>query len=260
MKAKAKVYMFLLVTVITGQVSAQKARNKADYIKTIQQFYNCLLSDKTVTIKETKIFFDWEIVAENEAYLFEKGCEQRHIKDKDCDKQFEKHFYDTPNPISVYFLKIKEQVWSFTQGTDKTDVTRRLQDSSILIDVVDPSYVLIKIPFPDRRFVHFMMNKYPDEPATISDIYLPNGTSFSNKIYPQEKRYLKLSGKINDPDGYINVRKSPDAKSPIVGKIKAGKKFVYMPTSESFCWKVQKEDTPSVTGYVYYDRVIPYRK
>ncbi len=196
-----------------------------------------------------------------EQYLFAENCKRKHVSDKDCGELFSKYFDDAKSE-SLFFLKIKEQKSNLSQGLNEADIIKLLQDSTTIVNDGAPSSVLMKICFSNKKYVHFSMNKIAKEPINVVDIFLPDGSSIFNKIDPKDMNYfLKIPGKIDDPDGYINVRKEASSQSPIIGTIKKGEKFYYTPNSNTNWWKVEKKsqlsDKSLVKGYVYYDRISP---
>jgi hypothetical protein len=247
-----------LISLSFVYTSAQnKQRAREEYVKVVKDFYNGIYSSQKVSVKETMNFFNGEWVAEMEEYLFFEDCE-KNKKRNDCDELFQQLYYrGSQPPPSLFFAKIKEQKAELTQGLKTLQIAHLLDSCSVLIDDNCPDCILLFLPFPNGGFIYFSMNKYVDEPITINNIYLKDGSSFYNKIYSEQKGYLKRFGIVNDPDGYTNIRKGPGTDNPITGLIKTGESFYYIPNANTKWWLVQKIDTPSVAGYVYYDRIAP---
>jgi hypothetical protein len=259
---KYKITSIFLLILIAQAAFGQNIKTKNDYLNHLQKFYNLLLLDRSVTIKECSSVFDWYAYAEYEEYLFDNNCKKKRLSDFECRQAFAKRYANAgqSNTASLYFLIIKEQFAKTTGGLGTNEITNIIQDSSELIDFGAPSAVFVKIAFPQRNTVYFLMNKYADEPQDIGNIFLPDGSSVFNKIYPAIKQYLDIDGRINDPDGFVNVREEPDAKAPIIGVLKKGDEFSYYPNSGQLWWKVVKKSSPGITGYVFSDRVIPNKK
>jgi hypothetical protein len=77
---------------------------------------------------------------------------------------------------------------------------------------------------------------------------------YSEHVYSPEGELLTgNTGIINDPDGYVNVRKERDAKSEIICRILQNEKFLYWPASHSNWWSVKTKDGKS--GYVHKSRI-----
>ena len=60
-----------------------------------------------------------------------------------------------------------------------------------------------------------------------------------------QQRYI---GQINDPDGYTNIRKSPNSKAEIIGKLLKNEYFFY--TENSSDW-YEVSTQRKVQGFVY---------
>lgn len=72
---------------------------------------------------------------------------------------------------------------------------------------------------------------------------------FIGKIFAQEN--LKI-GKINDPDGYTNIRKEADKKSQIIGKILKDEYFFYEEHNPNW-YNITKQNR--IKGFVHKSRV-----
>jgi hypothetical protein len=60
-------------------------------------------------------------------------------------------------------------------------------------------------------------------------------------------------GIINDPDGYVNIRKEMNAKSPVLGIIVENEIFNYWEVPNSNWWIVETQN--GIRGYVYSNRI-----
>lgn len=266
----------ILIFLFFASASAQnKERTKETYIQVIKDFYEKIYSPKRVHVKDAIRFFGIEMAAEMESYFFEKECEKYKKKPDECTQNFHQIYgwdiesieLKSATAPSVFFEALKKQKLKLTQGLDKSQIMRLLDSSSEFIDENEPDYVLILLPFPNGEFICFVMNKYVDEPIFIGNIYLGNCNSLFDEISVDvdNEDYFRLFGIVNDSDGYVNIRKSPDMNSPVVGMIKKGEDFFFTPNVHSKWWFVQKLDAPGpssiyvpiVEGYVYYDRISP---
>jgi hypothetical protein len=63
-------------------------------------------------------------------------------------------------------------------------------------------------------------------------------------------------GIINDPDGYVNIRKEQNAKSEILGQIKKNEVFHYWELPANWC---VVETKTGLRGFIYKDRIKEYR-
>lgn len=60
------------------------------------------------------------------------------------------------------------------------------------------------------------------------------------------------TGLVQDPDGYVNIRKEQNTRSEILGRITTGESFLYWELPENW-YVVQTRD--NIRGYVYKDRI-----
>jgi hypothetical protein len=68
--------------------------------------------------------------------------------------------------------------------------------------------------------------------------------------------YGTPNGVIDDPDGYVNLRKEKKADSPIIAKVKKDKPFEFQCTQNATWCKVKL--TSGVTGWMHYSRIKLY--
>ena len=63
-------------------------------------------------------------------------------------------------------------------------------------------------------------------------------------------------GRIDDPDGFTNVRKGPSVKSDVVMTMREGIKFLFEPSPTTSWWKLYADQNPPVfRGYIHKSRV-----
>jgi hypothetical protein len=78
-----------------------------------------------------------------------------------------------------------------------------------------------------------------------------NSKSYRNDICNLLK-YMYLLNKIQDPDGYTNLRKERNTQSEVLQQIKSGEKIEVL-NNEGSWWLVKTKEGKQ--GYVYYDRI-----
>ena len=66
---------------------------------------------------------------------------------------------------------------------------------------------------------------------------------------------LKFPAIINDPDGYVNIRKEPNVKSEIVAKIKLNELFFYTLMPKTDWYPVYYDDDGPCIGYIHKSRI-----
>ena len=120
---------------------------------------------------------------------------------------------------------------------------------------------ILELKFNDGSSLYYeLWSDYAGENENTYDyeivqIYDTEGESLAAK-----GDYLKCGAGINDPDGYVNVRSKKSAKSKVVTQITKDQIFLYTPSSKSNWWKVYLKDGGKCVGYVYKDKILPYRK
>jgi len=65
----------------------------------------------------------------------------------------------------------------------------------------------------------------------------------------------QLIAYINDPDGYTNIRKLPEAGSEILGRFEMGDEFYFFPSARENWWRVSAH---SISGFMHKSRILPY--
>lgn len=81
-----------------------------------------------------------------------------------------------------------------------------------------------------------------------------------NETVPREYQgfaeVTKYRGVIDDPDGYVNLRKEPQPDAPVVTKVKAGEPFSFQrKENETWC---EVKLSSGVTGWMHYSRIKLY--
>lgn len=249
------IILFFLITVISINCKGQTNKRTKEYYNKVLEFYNCL--DRSfVSLKKTSELFGHGTLV-TEEFLFFQKCEKQY-NDAYCNEEFEKrkdHPEKYNSKIFQVFRKMKNQ---FLQG--EKDSIHSIVFRSSLYDGPGPSSVGLDVKFPNGNVVYFYLDKYTDEPVSITNIYLTSGESAFDALgaYRDKKDFLRRMGIINDSDGYTNIRKAPSGKAPIVGRFVKDAIFYYTPTSKSSWWPVYKNDYQKSVGYIYKNRILRY--
>ncbi len=105
----------------------------------------------------------------------------------------------------------------------------------------------------------FVYDMYPEWRKKLQEknyYNLKNLTEYSEKFYDEDKqRQHKVGWEeaiINDPDGYINIHKDPNAKSEVIFKIYKDQTFLVFVVDNKDWWSV---DYKSQRGYIHKSRV-----
>lgn len=241
-----KITLFIAFVFVSFYLQAQ-SRTKQTYVDFINEFFNYLYLKPKVTVKEAETLLGENGVMEFEEYLFEKQCANGKQDSVACNNEFERIYSKGNTPTSLLFGKIKQELLSEIKINDHLP---QIVCSPILLT---NDRVVFKVSLDRNKFIYITLNSYSDENIYITNIYLANGSSIYNKIDTDINYYLELPGIINDKDGYVNIRESPNAKAKIVGTIKVGERFYYIPYNSS--WVKVKMSHSNLGGYIYYNRI-----
>lgn len=257
---------FLVILLLTIPIFAlsQPSHGEEAYKNFIRKFYYHLTEDDTVTVREATILFGMGAL-EDESYLFNAICDNN--PNQAICKERGIYGHEWGDFASIFFSELKTNKNRFTQGyNEKMDSI--IECCAEIYDEGSSGTIAIDIYFPDGKTVYFLMNRYPDEPIYIENIYFEDGI-YAFSLYDtkyitntQEEidtstKYLKRLAIINDPDGYTNVRKGKGSEYPIVGKIAADEVFIFTPNYNMKWWKVRNKDD-SIEGYMHKSRIVPF--
>jgi len=255
--------ILIILIFLSTQIKAQPSHGKDAYINFIQKFYYHLLKDDAVTVREFTELFGINAI-EDESYLFNLICDENPNNDVCKERGVNSIANEWGDYESIFFREIKKLQNRFTQGYVK-DIDSIIQHCSKIYDEGSVSSIALDIYFPNGKEIAFIMNRYPDEPISIENIYLADGIYFyynfgiekdKDKFNP-EIIYLQRLAIINDPDGYTNVREGKGAEYPIVGKIVTNEVFMFTPNYYEDWWKVSNKDE-TVVGYMHKSRIVPF--
>lgn len=245
--------------------NSQPSHAKNEYINFINKFYFHLLKDDTVTVKEYIELFSIYAI-ENEAYLFNAICDRNPENTVCKERGINSLANEWGNYSSLVFNELKEFKNHFTQGyDDKMDSI--IKCCAKFYDEGSVSSIALDVTFPNGQTVYFYLNRYPDEPISIINIYLEDGvyfyTFFDKYITkPEEKgdtstKYLKRMAIINEFTAYVQIRKGKGNEYPVVGEINKNEMFYFTPSFYNEWWKVKNIDG-SIEGYLQKEKIIPF--
>jgi len=252
--------IFILIGIFSYlTVNCQESHSDKEYAVFLENFYFHLIEDTLVTIEENIELFGITIL-EDEEYIYLENCKKWYSETECIEKartRFESSSFNKEE--SLYFKELKNLKSNFTQGRTWDTIQLFVKKH----DELNESAIGFDIVFPNGKVIYFYLNRYPDEPIEITNLYLEDGMSVNYHIavdkseFNLDYAYLKRKGIINDPDGYVNVRKGESEKSPIVGKIVTDEVFLFTPNYCSDWWKV-KSANGSIDGYMHKSRITPY--
>lgn len=245
-------------------VEAQPSHSKKEYVNFVKNFYRHLTEDDTVTVSEfTELFSHWSI--EYEGTLFGLICETNPNHPICNERGLRSLASGWSDQESIFFSHIKEYKTNFNPDHND-DIYEYISREAKISDDNDVSYISLDLTFSNGKTIYFILNRYPDEPIHIINIYLEDGIEIfriydsylakSKQNWETSSRFLERYGHINDPDGYTNVRAGKGIDYPIIGKIKKREIFIYTPNYYENWWKV-KIGPNHKEGYVHKSRIIP---
>jgi len=251
--------IIVLLTFISIQINAQPSHREDAYIEFIKKFYYHLLEDDTVTVRECTELLGLSSL-EAEIYLFNFNCDRNPDKEQCKERGVNSLANEWGSYSSMVFQKLRKIESRFMIDTYE-GMDSIIRDCGNFYDEGKVSSIAFDIRFFNGKAIYFYLNRYPDEPITILNIYFEDGSSIYNYLHEGaegvSKNYLQRLAIINDPDGYTNVRKDKGSEYPIVGKIAANEVFIFTPNYYEDWWKVRNKDG-SVEGYMHKSRIVPF--
>lgn len=254
-----KAFILLLIGLVCSlSLFGQSLHTQEDYVAFLKDFYFHITNDTLVTLEESVRLFGITILEDEEA-LFLKKCKKNRTTTNCIELAGRKFANSKGEEKSLYFDELKKISHVFTQ--DKAWDTIQLFIRKY--DELYESTIGFDIVFPNSKVIYFYLNRYPDESIEITNLYLEDGASIDYHLAADKSDfnldyvYLKRKGIINDPDGYVNVRKGEGVKCPIVGKVMTDEVFLFTPNYYSDWWKVQSLDG-SIEGYMHKSRITPF--
>jgi len=253
MKKSAFVILLFLLSFRTGYAQNNIGKSPAAYKNAVKGFYK-LLFNKKVTIGEFSKFYFREGVGLETDIIICDSLKLNHIQA--VNEKVRSSIQNSLNDKSVSFLMsvIRKHLSDLTKGLSLSQINR-LIDNAKTYNQGDFMIDFLEISFPNSQSVFFSFNT--DTPVQLIDVYLSNGRSLESaycEYLYQDK--LVFAGSINDPDGFVNIRKEPSLKSPVTRKILDGEVFYYIPDTTSEWWPIEKNDM--TIGYIHKSRVKNY--
>ena len=217
----------------------------------VNRFYEYLVSQDSVTIKDYYDLFG-SYALEEEEYKFFKRCEEQG--ERNCDQLANEVFGNIANFESIMFSEIRQLKNQLLPTT--IEVGKVISNSSIFETGI-PGIVEVVLSFPNSMNVYFHLSVYEGEATKIQDIFTSNGQSIFNSLETRGNKVLKRIAIVNDPDGYTNIREWQGVDAPIIGKVLEGNLFFYIPNSKSDWCKVQLINSCK-WGYMHKSRITFY--
>ncbi len=257
-------YIFILLLLVPAFSFSQPSHGEEAYRNFIRKFYYHLLEDDTVTVREATTLFE-ATALEYESYLFNAICDNN--PNQAVCKERGIYGHEWGNFASIFFSELKANKNRFTQGYDEK-MDSIIDCCAEIYDEGSSGSIAIDLHFPNGTTIYFVLNRYPDEPIWIGEIYFENGSSFfviyDKYVREEDKgdtstKYLTRLAIINDPDGYTNVRDKEGQEAQVIGKIRKDQLFYYTPNYYSNWWRI-KSIEGSLQGYMHCSRIEPYGK
>lgn len=106
---------------------------------------------------------------------------------------------------------------------------------------------LVLLCFPNDDFIYFQLS---DNPPALNRIWVRDGQGVFTDISG-----LKRPAIINDSDGYVNIRKEPNAKSQVVKRIKDNELLFFTPIPKTDWYPVYFKKDGLCIGYIHKSRI-----
>lgn len=258
-----KKYVVIIWLAIPVVGFSQPSHGEEAYKEFIRKFYYHLLEDNKVTVNEATDLFGSNAL-EDESFIFNAICDS-DPNQKICSER-SIYGHEWGDITSVFFSELKKNKNRFTQGYEE-QIDSIIQCCAKVYDEGSKGSIIIDVHFPNGKTIYFLLNRYPDEPIYIGNLYFENGIYIYNSLYAKyitnseeidtSTKYLKRLAIINDSDGYTNVRKEEGQNAEVIGKIQNDQLFYYTPNDDSSWWRVQSIKG-SLQGYMHYSRIKPY--
>jgi len=244
-----KYILISLLSLLVHSSYAQMAYNSDVYKKVIHDFYGHILNKKFTSLKDYHDLFGKH--AEDEIFLFFKKCNDGKETDN-CSQKARERMVSWSSHESLLFEELKKNRHLITLQED--DKIGLVLDKMKIVDNSIPSAIDIELKFLSGSKIVFVVNNVNGERPYILDIFLPDGLSIFYKIgIRSEANLYKRLAKIDDADGYSNVREGKGTNYMI--KLKLDQKdifFVYPNYTETW-WMIEKLDCEK--GYVNKNRI-----
>ena len=258
-------YLLILWLTVSTSGFSQPSHGEEAYREFIQKFYYRLTEDDTVTVEEAAVIFGVDAL-EWEGYLFSEICDNNSQAGVCVERGINSHGHEWANYSSIFFSELKANRNRFTQGYDEK-IDSIIQCCAEIYDEGSKSTIALDVHFPNGKIIYFQLNRYPDEPIDIGNLYFEDGI-YIYSLYDKyvtnpvdrgdtSTKYLKRLAIINDPDGCTNVRDKEGQEAQIIGKIQKDQLFYYTPNHYSNWWRVQTIDG-TLEGYMHCSRIEPY--
>lgn len=245
--------VFFLFLKSSAFINAYPLAQEQHYKSNIYRFYNLIFEIEPNTILAFEAVFGSHSIELEENYIFDQCTAER--SENECletlDRALNKEPDEYPSLIVRELISKKELL---TEGLSISEIKKCIKES-VIIDSGSPGGVYINLNLNNRTTIYFSVNKYLDEEPTIG-ASLPSGKSIFNFLSSNSNYQVKRLGKIDDPDGYTNMRSGKGTNYEVIEKIMEDDIFDYYPTNESNWWKV-KNLTTCNEGYVHKSRIQP---
>jgi hypothetical protein len=219
----------------------------------VKDFYNLLFSSSTSIGELETVYANGGIHKEAEQMM----CDSLKANTYNYKLLAKKISSISKNSRSFLMEEIKRYFEELTNGLKLKEIEALIDKAQISNQGLNIDDYLT-LEFPNKKTIYFDIGD--DEPSQIAWIYLSNGDLLEGNFYNYRPEKLLLVGQISDPDGYVNVRKKPSAKAPIVSKILKGGYFFYTPDSYSDWWLIRSKENATLLGYIHRSRIENYIK
>lgn len=245
---KKKTGVFVIILLISFVAFSQEEFKPRE---TVKIFISYLYSDTTVSINEFhKTYINGSVLTEA-GFIQNVLNEKKDVKHMDLFNDLD---YGADTIESAILGEMKKYKERLLRGYSVDYIKKQIDKSVVIYEGELDSY-LLRLNLDNDYKLYFMMSG-----PFIFDIWMNNGSSFNGLLWRVKvPEVLKRPAIINDPDGYVNVRKKGAINHPVTGKILKGKVFYYTPIGNSNWYPVYEKETSSIWGYVHKSRILEYK-
>jgi hypothetical protein len=230
---------------------SQSENDTAIFYGCVKRFYSLLFLQKVSISQVETIYQNSSGGYDTDLYIKEK-CNNNKANCKEILKLREYH----PDTATSYvMLLMKKHSRELTHGLSWKKMQKVIEKGR-MVEIAEMFGISMDLIFPDGNRICFEFNR--DEPTKIEYIWLNQGDEAYSMFSGEYNEKLLRIGKINDKDGFVNVREMANKNSKIVAKLYANDLFFYTPIGQSDWCPVSLEERGKYIGYVFKDKILSY--
>ena len=243
----------LFSVLINIQCAGQSEKEVMLYENKIRFFYN-MLNREFVSIKDYIFLFGRQALVEEEYYFFE-DCEH---DPSSCANQaslaLSSRMEEYESPMFFRISEYSNQL----MPVNNTELEKVISNMKIYRTGIESS-IDEEFDFGDKGKNVIVLTTFESESSHIINVFMADGSSIFKKLdFYQLGDYERLAI-IYDPDGYTNVRSSPEVKGRVIGRINEDQLFFVNPSFFSDWWRIKTVENCQL-GYMHKSRIVTFGK